>query len=175
MDDNTVLNLGYHHARATSGQAKGSGISPEFVTDQHLTSAVVAHGCKEPKKQFCSEKDQVDSAAEVLQSSALSANAELIRVCTYVTLRRTWVATHVRLVSWMSQRCNPEAILLNAFKAFTKACIALPDKLSALQTHSTRPRQLNCCLYTANAVLPCANNIQRGDLCRGASLLHAPS
>lgn len=46
-----------------------------------------------------------------------------------------------RLVKWMTQKSHPEATMLNAFRAFTKACIALPEQMSLLQVSMTEPSQ----------------------------------
>jgi len=46
-----------------------------------------------------------------------------------------------RLRRWMTQKSYPEATMLNAFRAFTKACVALPERMSALQVDMTEPTQ----------------------------------
>ena len=55
----------------------------------NLSSAVGAPGSKEHKNQFCMETDRVDSSAGVLQSSANSAFAELIRRGPEIIMRCT--------------------------------------------------------------------------------------
>ena len=44
-----------------------------------------------------------------------------------------------RLIRWMRQKSRPEATMLNAFRAFTKACVALPHEMSTLQVSMTEP------------------------------------
>lgn len=46
-----------------------------------------------------------------------------------------------RLLGWMTQKSHPEATMLNAFRAFTQACIALPDQMAALPATLTEPSQ----------------------------------
>jgi len=61
-----------------------------------------------------------------------------------------------RLLKWMTQKSHPEATMLNAFRAFTKACVALPEQMSALhvdRAHSVFWSQ-------THTLLPCSPHLR---------------
>ena len=74
------LLLGHHRIWSLMTLVKDDEGHVVQKTIEKSECAICAPGSKELKNQFCIEKDPVDSSAGVLQSSANSAFAELIRL-----------------------------------------------------------------------------------------------